>query len=346
MINNTNAFKALKKHLEAEGDTATLVETTRPSDFVASEVAKAAVSTADFILTGMASSRELSLPEITAVRAAKVAGKTYGFFSDWPGAIVGRGRGWFEEFLRSASAVFLVHTSDEEAAKELCPRAKVVVTGHPKDEGAGEVTKNRGEVLQYLRISLSEYVVFCTGTKTRSVNESVLRMISDVVGALGEQSPYFVFAQHPGEEGVGASDYKKFGVRVIPKGTKFSDGTPVTAELFLPAADIFLNIAGTAVSRAGYLRIPTLWALTPEVREILEKNSGSRSPLECQGAYPVAVPVQMHWELSGNVGLIRNGNLRNELIQRMEKHYPLPTPAKGTAVRAMSEAIRSIVGKP
>lgn len=353
MINNTNAFKALREYLEKRGDRVELVATTKSEDFEAAAAAIQGVPNADVVLVGLASSEALSRPEVAAVTRAYAAGKPFGFFVDFPGVLRGRGERWFgPTFLANAAFVFLVNERDEADARELCPRATACVTGHPKNEGAEEIMLSRSELRKALNLSEDSFVVLITGTKTQTVNEAVIGVVKSAydilrpAGEWAEFSPTFLYLQHPGEEGVDARVYEGCGghcVRVISKGGKIGE-TSLSAETLLPAADVFLNIASTAVDRAGYLRMPILWALPREVREILKRNSGFAVPSECGGDEPVAMAVTDGAELALALrSLWKRESLGETLRHREESYYPIPTPPKGTAVKAMVEVLDRIL---
>ena len=236
-------------------------------------------------------------------------------------------------------ALAIVPKGDATLARRVCPNAMVLETHHPDIEGAELVLVSREVLRAALNIPTDAFVALIPGSKTREVNEEVLATVRDAK----LKNVVVLFLTHPGEQGTPSSVYEGYGVRVVPAGTMIA-GQKSSADLLLPAADVFCNIASTSADRAGCLRIPTLWFQTPKVRAMLKKNSGNETPEECLGEKPVAVAIESADGLQTVVvGLRNKPEWIDELRERQEAHYPLPTPTKGTAVKAMASAILAIV---
>lgn len=340
MIKNTNALKALVA-MKDQRVNVVLATTTKKDDAEVASVVEQNLADADAVIVGLGSDNAPYQVEVSAAERAVALGKPLVLLTDWPGTIRGRTESRLSSGVLVKVVLAIVPKGDGQLAHEVCPSAQVLETHHPDIEGVNVVVVSKLELRQELGIANNAYVVVITGSKTREVNEEVLSLVKEAELA----DVQFLFLAHPGEQDTPVSVYEGYGAKVIPAGTVVC-GQKATSDFLLPAADAFLNIASTSADRAGFLRIPVLWAQTPKVRAILKKNSGSEVPPECQGEKPVAVAVESVDGLQTVIaGLRSKPDWADLLRERQEKAYPLPTPTKGTAAKAMISAILAIARK-
>lgn len=338
MIKNTNTLKALAA-VKDQGINVVLATTTKKDDAEIATVIEQNMVDADVVIVGLGSDNTPYQIEVGATERAVSLNKPLILLTDWPGSIRGRTENRLSVETLTKVALAIVPKGDGQLAREVCPSAQVLETHHPDIEGAEEVSVSRETLRKELEIDDNTFVAIIPGGKTKEVNLEVLSLVRDA----SLQNVVVLFLQHPGEENILASEYEGYGARVIPKGTTIA-GEKASGDLLLPMANVFLNIASTLADRAGFLRIPVLWAQTPKVRAMFKKNSGDETPKECKGDDAVALSVRNAVELQECVtGLRRMGDdLPSMLKSRQEKHYPLPTPARGSAGKSMVNVILEI----
>ncbi len=337
MIKNTNALKALAA-VKDSGMEVVLATTTKKGDAEAIQVVTQNLADADVVIVGLGSDNSPWQIEVQAAERAIVLGKPLVLLTDWPGTIRGRTEGRLSAEVLSKVVLAIVPKGDGELVCEVCPSAQVLETHHPDVEGAEIIVLTKSDLHRELGIADGNYVVIITGGKTREVNKEVLFLVKKA----GLSDVAFLFLVHPGEQDTPIVVYEEYGARVIPAGTVVQ-GKKANSDFLLPLADAFFNIASTSADRAGFLRIPVLWAQTPLVRAILKKNSGSEVPPECTGDEPVAVPIATAAELVFAIQKLKGDiSFVAELKRRQEMYYPVPTPEKGTAAKAMANAVLQI----
>jgi len=337
----SNAFKELGSVLESKGVTVKAFLGNGDKMPVDDVAIVAEIDGADFVLSGISSSPALASAELSAIKAAKATGVSYGYYSDtwncW-------NRPWVNENMKFANLLLVTNKSDAVKAEGAFPGPKVVLTGNPTDEGFGE-TLPRDEVRKRLNAPFNSKMVVVPGTKDKNINLWTLwSVLSAIRSPLMEGRRATVyFCAHPGDK-IFLDEYVKYIREEFDNGCWHYDRCEIIPKDFMSTgevicgADIVVGVAATEGRRAAYLRIPVVNILNKPALDRLERLNQYRGwpPTEPEDGTEVAVHNADELALAMATLLTSEGFA--PLKKRQEEVCPAP-PAKGTAANNMADEI-------
>ena len=299
---------------------------------------------ADFILTGMSSSAELSEHEMSALTGGIIKGSPFGVFADTFGAW--KGREWFEEYRRKAAAIFVLNEEEAAEARVMYPNAKVFGYGNPRWEEFFTQRMTREQVRAKLGVSGSDIVVEVPGGKDLECNLLHFGAVIDAARMLREDdisnSYVVVVSLHPGDKNP-RSEYEKLAEKFDFDWVRITDKSLVSADDMLAGVDMVVQSASTVGVTASCQRIPVINYFSETALARLEKSVGTREwPPVTQG---VELAVTNDIETLGaamqvcHLGLYACG-----VMMKCQKEV-YPRPAGKPAAALIAEAIRDIIGK-
>lgn len=346
----SNAFRQLKPALCGLGfDVQCMLGDGKPFSKEPSEI-EVAVSVADFVLLGMSSSPKLAQVEIDAGQEAVQQGKKFGFYGDCRGCWTrAKPENWFGPLASAATLYLGVNWEDAERARLVFPNAMVSGSGNPLREEMAFPRVSRNDVRRKLGIVEGEVFVLSPGDKVSAANTARWTILME---ALFHSKPWMfnlVLSTHPGDRATAAVDSKTGEPLELYE--KLVATSPVPARLiskeFMSTSDMMVGadlVVGLGVStsvEAVYRRLPVVNLYTEAVHLQLMNETGSRLVETDDDGVSFSCSLGPI-ELSGLVSMLLTDGLPQEVQQRQNELYPLPTK-QGITVKNMAEAIAKVI---
>ena len=297
------------------------------------------VGSATVVLLGMSSLSSLSREELFAAEVAYKFGIPFGFYSDTFGTFR---RPWFENYREKANFLFVINEDEARSAKELFPKARIVVSGNPLWENFFFPKKTRKAVRGDLTFTDDDRVILCPGGKNLTVNLLHLGGVIEAVSRMDKDHKhwYVLFSKHPGDPN--STDaygdlvkYSRSPLRVVTK-EEFSGSDMISG------ADVVIESASTMGIEAACQRIPVIEYFSEIALNRLEEANGIR---EWE-----LVKLGAAREVRGNITDLFNTILDlllyggdKKLREVQERVFPKPAEL-GTSLKIMTEVLKEFSG--
>lgn len=294
-----------------------------------------AIKGAEWLVSGMS---ELFFEETIAVREAVNRNIRIALYADTFDAY----RSPVFEFVRISSVTLFVVNNDEAVgARQIFPKANVLITGNPRWEEFAFPRLSRQKAREILGIVGNRRVILCPGDKYLAQNMIQFSATIDAVQRLGwEGDAEILFALHPGEPNT-PKLYDELLVRSGCLSHIIGRHVGINTGDILVGCDLVVEFTSTIGIQAACLRIPVIdYCSTIALRG--HKPVAGKDPwVLAQRGATIPVFPSLGDDLALTINKIENGKLGLRLRSDQEKMFPITAADdRGQAIRRMYEALQ------